>query len=66
MSVGSEPDPKPILETDSAKLQSLSIGEVKQMLKKLNTTRATSKEDFPTWIYPKRLQKTSAYQFVTL
>ena len=32
------------------KLQFLSIGEAKQLLKKLDTSKATSNEDFPSWV----------------
>jgi hypothetical protein len=31
-------------------LDEVSLGEIKLMLSKLNTTKATSDEDFPTWI----------------
>ena len=31
-------------------IEPVSIGEVKIMLKKLDTTKATSTEDFPTWV----------------
>ena len=49
-------DPKPLSKTSvpeisaSAPLQHLSLGEIKQLLSKLDITKATSSEDFPTWL----------------
>ena len=42
-SVDVRPDP-------NNKLDPLSIGETKFLLKKLDTSKATNNEDFPTWI----------------
>ena len=42
-SVDIRPDP-------NNKLDPLSIGETKSLLKKLDTSKATNNEDFPTWI----------------
>ena len=53
--VGGEPVPPPQSSSDrpanpSNPLQPISIGEVKQMLSKLDPTKATNTEDFPTWV----------------
>ena len=36
--------------TNTNKLDHLSLGEVKSLMRKLDTSKATSNEDFPTWI----------------
>ena len=47
---GSETHPSPTIPNTSAGPRALSIGEVKMMLGKLDPTKATSSDDFPTWI----------------
>ena len=49
------PDPVTIADTSSEVshdtiLLPLSIGEIKLMMEKLSNSKATSREDFPTWL----------------
>ena len=54
LTVGGEAIPQNDLEIrslhDSHPLDLLSIGEVKRLIRKLDTTKSTSSEDFPTWL----------------
>lgn len=48
---GSEIHPPPSIPVSGPGISPLSLGEVKKMfLKKLDVTKATSSEDYPTWI----------------
>ena len=50
ISVGGEYEKPMDIPQSSSSLQPLSIGEIKLLLGKLNTTKSTSTEDFPTWV----------------
>ena len=40
----------PIINSNNTPLEPISIGEVKQLIKKLDKTKTTSSEDYPTWL----------------
>ena len=50
--VGGEPvsSTSSTTNNNNSKLQPISIGEVKYMLSRLDPTKATSSDDFPTWV----------------
>ena len=48
--VGGERDLQSKPETQCQPLCETSIGEVKQLLRKLDTSKSTNSEDFPTWV----------------